>query len=165
MDQAISTLSKDLDRLRTQYQAGSKTIHDELTEKMSQYQASLEARAESTLNLVGKSGQLYLEEIENLKKEVTTLSDDKQQLSKQLDARKSSEDAMSAKIRKMQDKIEVFEQVEENRGGAWFDSGLDVTGAMDIDRITRSLKKAMEYIELLKKKIVDLEAQNNCIAK
>lgn len=152
MDVTLSRLTRDLDRLRTQYQSGTNVIKNELTERLSDYQSQLQVRADNTLNLVGKSDQVYLVEIDNLKKEISSLLTEKDKLSNQLLKRKTSEAAMSNKLKDLQGKIEVFENVDDTKG-QWFDNNFDLSGAMDIERITKALKKSMELIALLQAKI------------
>lgn len=152
LDMTLTKLSKDLDSLKSQYQASNNVIHNELTDKLTQYQSQLHARSESTLNLVGKNDQVYLVEIDQLKKELSSLVAEKQRLEQQLTSKKTNEEKMSYKLKEMQGKIEVFENVDENKG-PWFDSNFDVSGAMDIDRITKALKKSVDLIAILQAKL------------
>lgn len=152
MDVTLSRLTRDLERLRTQYRSGSNTIQDELADRITDYQAQLQMRAENTLNLVGKSDQVYLGEIEHLKKEVGSLLSEKDRLAKQLDKKKNNEEVLSVKLKEMQGKIEVFENVEESKS-QWFDGNPDLSGSLDIDRVTKALKKSVELIALLQGKI------------
>ena len=150
LDLSLTSLTRELERLRSHHSAGNKTIQNEIVEKLNEFEQNLKAKAESTLDLVAKSDQVYLEEIAHLKDNIKGLLTDKLKLSDQLDVNKKIEKTLNMEMKLMKEKIDVFENVEDSKG-PWFD--IEAGGPMDIERITKALKKSYHLISVLQSKL------------
>jgi seryl-tRNA synthetase len=154
VDSTLGNLTRELDRLRSQHTAGNKTIQNELEEQLTKFEIDLKAKAEATLDIVGRSDQTYLEEISTLKDELKKIAADRQKMLDLLESNKKNEKAMNLEMKTLKEKINVFENVEDK--GPWFD--IEQGGPMDLDRITKALSKSTQLINVLQSKIERLSS-------
>lgn len=158
IDATLSNLNRELDRAKSQFSAGSKTIQNELGEQLSKFETDLKAKADATLNLIGRSDHSYIDEITKLKDDLNSLVGDRQRLSDMLESGKKNEKAMNIQIKALKEKINVFENVEDTKG-PWFD--IEAGSPMDLDRITKALSKSTQLISVLQAKIERLSKNSS----
>lgn len=155
IDTTLSNLTRELDRLKSQQQASNKVIHNELGDQLIKFEHELKAKAEATLDIVGRSDQNYLEEISVLKDDLKKQTAERQKLLDLLESTKKNDRAMNLEMKTLKDKIKVFENFEEK--GPFFD--IEQSGPMDLERITNALIKSTQMIHTLKAQIQELSSK------
>jgi len=155
-DLALNALSTDLANVKNEYISKSKIINQEITAKLQSLSQTVDRKTEEMLDIVGKSDQSYKTEIEHQKQEISKLVRTLDSQNKELTTAKASEAAMNQRQKEMQLKLDTMESAIDTNRGFFFDNNLDLSASMDIDRVTKALKKSLEMIAYLQNKIDSL---------
>lgn len=163
VDLSLSQLTNDLERLKQEQAGRSQFFNSELSTRIDSLASNVESRGSSMLEVIGKADQTYRSEIDTLKGEVKRLEAAKVGLTSELGNSKTNEGSMHQQIKDLQSKIVVLESIDESNKGTWFDNpqpahNLELSSAVDIDRVNKALKRCMDVISMLQKRLSDLEA-------